>query len=548
MKSYIERLLTISRLGEKPAKDLHRLLYRTDLWIDSYKELSNKVYEKNITLKIEKIITKIKSNSLNFKELDSESFELLQHVIFTILKNVYEPIFKEISHAFRPNKNCHTALQRAIGIKTTWILQADLINCLPQTLKKQLSLIRSSLSTKIQDQIFTIIICECIKRSGFFEENSSYKQSIKVKSHLAGILLNVILHNIDSKIEQMSEEVKQKNPRPKNQETAAYSTISSQIFRLKAKINSLSKTDTVPQEMSNLTAELKRLVKLRQLTQCKVKTNKRLISVRYANQLIIGIDGTHQDAIQIFKNFHSYLQQNWNFSTEVNNLKLVSTKKGYIFLGYKVKRAKERITPKHRRSGQRNMQLLVPRHIMAQWASRLGYGDFETLRSVPRTGLVNWCPDGILKTFNRELIGLSKHYALASRPSYYKVLGKLFWIAELSFVETLAKKYKSSRTKIYRELLTHDRQLVLKVPSISGRKTFFFARLKNVNKNSKIENYCLYGQKQSYEHSQDHIYQIPISYTKKDFQPGFDKVPSHNVFSQFNLFEECPSKFSLCQV
>lgn len=39
--------------------------------------------------------------------------KLLQEVIRMFLEAIYEPIFSDFSHGFRPNRSCHTALKQA---------------------------------------------------------------------------------------------------------------------------------------------------------------------------------------------------------------------------------------------------------------------------------------------------------------------------------------------------------------------------------------------------------------------------------------------------
>lgn len=40
------------------------------------------------------------------------SDKLVQEVIRMVLEAIYEPIFKDVSHGFRPKRGCHTALRR----------------------------------------------------------------------------------------------------------------------------------------------------------------------------------------------------------------------------------------------------------------------------------------------------------------------------------------------------------------------------------------------------------------------------------------------------
>lgn len=39
--------------------------------------------------------------------------KIVQEVMRLVLEAIYEPLFKDCSHGFRPNKGCHTALRQA---------------------------------------------------------------------------------------------------------------------------------------------------------------------------------------------------------------------------------------------------------------------------------------------------------------------------------------------------------------------------------------------------------------------------------------------------
>jgi RNA-directed DNA polymerase len=54
--------------------------------------------------------------------------KLIQEVVRMLLERIYEPVFSDWSHGFRPKRSCHTALQEVFdkwgGIK--WILEIDI--------------------------------------------------------------------------------------------------------------------------------------------------------------------------------------------------------------------------------------------------------------------------------------------------------------------------------------------------------------------------------------------------------------------------------------
>jgi len=49
-------------------------------------------------------------------------------VLRLLLQAVYEPIFKDTSHGFRPQRSCHTALVqlKTTGKGTNWVIEGDI--------------------------------------------------------------------------------------------------------------------------------------------------------------------------------------------------------------------------------------------------------------------------------------------------------------------------------------------------------------------------------------------------------------------------------------
>lgn len=74
-----------------------------------------------------------KKNSDKMRPLGIPTFtdKLVQEAVRMILEAVYEPIFHECSHGFRPNRSCHTAL-KSLRMKFTgakWFIEGDIKGC-----------------------------------------------------------------------------------------------------------------------------------------------------------------------------------------------------------------------------------------------------------------------------------------------------------------------------------------------------------------------------------------------------------------------------------
>src|SRR5438552_7919105 len=94
--------------------------------------------------------------------------KLIQEVVRMLLESIYEPVFVNDSHGFRPRRSCHTALQEVRntwdGVK--WILEIDIegfFDNIDHTIMIKL------LEQKIDDWRFIKIIRHMLK-AGYMED------------------------------------------------------------------------------------------------------------------------------------------------------------------------------------------------------------------------------------------------------------------------------------------------------------------------------------------------------------------------------------------
>ena len=138
---------------------VYRLLYNKDLYLTAYGKLYankgalTKGIDSDDTIqgmnlgRIDKIINQLKAGTyqwtpvrrVNIPKKNGKarplgilvwSDKLLQEVIRMILEAYYNPQFSDLSHGYRPQRGCHTALQE-IGKwhGTKWYIEADLEKC-----------------------------------------------------------------------------------------------------------------------------------------------------------------------------------------------------------------------------------------------------------------------------------------------------------------------------------------------------------------------------------------------------------------------------------
>jgi hypothetical protein len=83
--------------------------------------------------------------------------KIVQEGMRIILNAIFEPTFKDVSHGFRPNRSCHTALKfmKSQFQPCTWLIEGDISQCFPSIDHQRLMKI---IEKKILDRKFTRLI------------------------------------------------------------------------------------------------------------------------------------------------------------------------------------------------------------------------------------------------------------------------------------------------------------------------------------------------------------------------------------------------------
>ncbi len=189
---------------------------------------------------------------------------------------------------------------------------------------------------------------------------------------------------------------------------------------------------------------------------------RRLFYVRYADDYLIGIIGNKQEAENLFREIQTFLTTALKLDISEEKSGIHHAKEGTSFLGYEVLNyTSEKIVTVHspgftrvgaatRRTVKERLHLRIPQHTMSEFCRRKGYGNYESLHPSSKAGWILMDEAEILLAYNAEIRGIANYYALANGAK--GGLRKLMYLAQSSFLATLADKFKSSISK---ELLKH---------------------------------------------------------------------------------------------
>lgn len=129
--------------------------------------------------------------------------KLEQEVVRQILEAIYEPIFRDTSHGFRPNRSCHTALHQVKSTckGTNWVIEGDITSCFE---KIDHNILLGILSKKIKDGRMLELIRRFLK-AGYleFKEKHNSLSGTPQGGIISPILANIYLHEFDKYMEEL---------------------------------------------------------------------------------------------------------------------------------------------------------------------------------------------------------------------------------------------------------------------------------------------------------------------------------------------------------
>ena len=484
---------------------LYRYMLRPDLYYLAYKKLysNNGAATKGINddtadgfseQRIEKIIksltdesytpspsrrTYIEKQNGEKRPLGIPTFtdKLVQEVLRMILESVYEPVFSDFSHGFRPKRGCHTALKSVVFRLngSRWFIEGDIKGCFDNINHEVLV---GFIGNKIKDARIIKLIYKFLK-AGYladFQYNNTYSGTPQ-GGIISPLLANIYLHELDNYMEKLISEFQKPAEKPFTPEYAkATSALGSAKRKLKTAIErgNITRRNALRKEVDSLrTAKLK--------TPAKSQTDKRIGYIRYADDFIIGVNGSKEDCLFIKRLISDFIKNTLKMELSEEKTLVTHSNQYARFLGYDVRvRRSGVIKPNGRGAKQRTMsnhvELAIPlqdkinKFLFDNKIIEQKDGKFEPVK---RDGLLRLADLEIVSSYDAELRGICNYYNLAG--NFYQ-LDYFSYLMEYSCLKTLAGKHKSTISKMKAKYRDKKGGWCIPYDTKKGKKQLYLAK------------------------------------------------------------------------
>lgn len=420
--------------------------------------------------------------------------KLVQEVVRMILESIYEPTFQNSSHGFRPKRSCHTALQyikrNYTGVK--WFVEGDIKGCFDNVDHHVLVRI---LRRRIKDEYFISLIWKFLK-AGYMEDwvyHNTYSGTPQ-GSLISPILANIYLNELDV---FMAEYAKSFNCGTKRKINPAYKK-PLDVRRGKQewlKRNSAKISEEKRQKVMAEIQELNNYLSTVPYSDPMDTEYKRVVYVRYADDFLIGVIGSKEDAKQVKTDVGEFIKEQLHLEISPEKTLITHGNDFARFLGYlvTVSREQNRTRTKNgftRRTYVGKVKLYVPKE---KWLNRLlsygalkisydkAHGNKEVWEPVRRPGLIRLDDIEILNQYNAEVRGMYNYYRLANNAT---VLNAFVYVMKYSMYKTFAGKYRTSMRKIIRKYC-RNKDFTVSYQTKSGTKSVVFYN-QGVRRNDKV--------------------------------------------------------------
>lgn len=459
----------------------YRELFQVDIYKTAYDKLKSK--PGNMTAGVdketldgislgwaEKVCQQMKDRTFKFKPssrvyipkakglmrplgIPSPRDKIIQQAMRILFESVYEPIFLNSSHGFRPNRSTTTAIfevRKWNGI--TWMIEGDIKGFFDNI---DHHILANLLKDKIDDKNLIDLYWKLVK-VGYVNNGNYYASSLGVPQGgiISPLLSNIYLHEFDLFMKNLCEKYTDKSKRV-SKPNPMYTKLRSNIKKLE-KIKILNK-----EQLQDLKAKKKELV----LTSAVIRTSDtgtRVYFNRYADDWIVGVSGNLKLAKAIKEEIHQFLRDKLKLTLNIEKTKITHMIEDkakylgfYIFrksrLYTESLRSKMKSTGTTRRATNASVIIEAPIDLIIKKLIDQKYAKMTKGKKVRPAAITKWIyltSEELVLRYNAIIGGICNYYSFVENKNQ---LSYVLWILKFSLIYTLARKLRLSVRKIFRK-------------------------------------------------------------------------------------------------
>ena len=308
-----------TKLKSKPAsmtsgideKDLNDLRISEQYFLDLANKLKIESYQPKPTKRV--FIPKKggKKRPLGIPVIEDR---IVQQALLYLLEAVFEKMFSDKNHGYRPNRGAHTVCKNIRQWKgVSWFIEGDLVSYFDIINHHKLM---ETINLQIKDQQVIDLLWKFL-RAGVVIDNKYQRTTIGVPQGgiISPILSNIYLHSFDMYLDKLKKELDTKKTSEPNLE---YITAKSKLRYKKG-------------------AEKKKGYKELRKIKSTIRTGFKMYYIRYADDWLIGVWGSKKDATKIREKIAIFLKEKLDLELSIEKTKITHASKEKVqFLGYEI--------------------------------------------------------------------------------------------------------------------------------------------------------------------------------------------------------------------
>ena len=409
---------------------------------------------------------------------------LVQQCIKQVIEPICEAKFSDNSYGFRPNRSVEHAVQKTYTMlqrmNLHYVIEFDIKGFFDNV--NHSKLMRQIWAMGIHDKQLIFIIKRILKAPIRMPDGTTLipDKGTPQGGIISPILANIYLDKLDKYIKEYTAKFDKGKKRKFSRESMDYKNARSRtVRRLKSVKDERQRT--------------KLILELKAIEQGRAKypngeemdaDYRRMKYARYADDFLVGIIGSKQDALQIKEDIKNFLADKLALELSDEKTLVTHTERPAKFLGYEitVRKSNDQKRDKRGRLRRRTYGKRVCLNVSMETVRKKLF-NLGVLELTNRNGKEIWkpkCKSGlifnddleILDSYNREIVGFYNYYSIANNCAH--ALNNFSYIMEYSMYKTFAGKYKCRTREVNKKYRKNGRFTIKHMTKTGVKERYFY--------------------------------------------------------------------------